>query len=74
MNLNTLIGKTIKSATQMKHPTFDDDGWLLLKFTDGTECLITASYSGYTGESEDEYPTRIGVTDTTLESVDLIPV
>lgn len=74
MNPQNLVGKTITSATQMKHPNYDDNGWLLLKFSDGTECLITASYSGYTGYSEDEYPTRIGLSDTTLETIDLVPV
>ena len=74
MNANNLVGKTITAATQMKHPTYDDSGWLKLNFSDGTECLITAGYQGYTGESEDEYPTCIGVRDTTLESLDLVPV
>ena len=58
----------------MRHPKYDDNGWMLLKFSDGTECLITAGYSEHTGMSEDEYPTRIGLSDTTLETIDLVPV
>lgn len=73
MNFEDLQGKTIAKATQMKKPTYDDDGWLKLEFTDGTSCVIWAGYGGYTGESEDEYPTTIGVieSDDGLEPVSI---
>ena len=63
MKLKDLIGKTITEAEIMKMPAYDDDGWLRLTFTDGTKAVIVASYGGYTGRSEDEYPTRIDITD-----------
>jgi len=56
-----IIGKTIANVTEMKKPEYDDTGWLKLDFTDGTHCVIWASYCGYTGDSEDEYPTCIGI-------------
>lgn len=58
-----LTGKTISAATRMKKPEYDDEGWLRLDFTDGTHCVIVAWYGGYTGESEDEYPTSITIAD-----------
>lgn len=71
MSFKALEGKTIKTATHVKRPTNDDDGWLLLEFTDETKCVICAYYGGYTSESEDEYPTRICVS----ENVDgFVPV
>jgi hypothetical protein len=54
-----LVGKTIASAEQKQHPSYDDDGFLELTFTDGSKCLIVATYCGYSGHSEDEYPTSI---------------
>lgn len=71
MKYKDIIGKTIASVTEMKKPQFDDEGWLRLEFTDGTACTIVSSYGGYTGNSEDEYPTFIGITDK-LEG--LVPV
>ena len=62
MEYKDIIGKTIISVTEMKKPQFDDEGWLRLEFADGTACAIVASYGGYTGNSEDEYPTLIGIT------------
>lgn len=65
-----IIGKTISVITKMKQPGYDDTGWLKLDFTDGTHCIICGDYGGYTGESVDEYPTRIWI----QENVDgLIP-
>lgn len=58
-----LIGKTIKSATQKKLKNCDDTGFLVLDFTDGTTTTIVASYGGYTGNSEDEYPTHIEISE-----------
>lgn len=53
---NELIGKTIKSASILGIKGYDDKPYLLLEFTDGTEVKIIATYGGYTGNSEDEYP------------------
>jgi hypothetical protein len=58
-----ITGKTIAQVTEMKKPEYDDTGWLKLDFTDGTHCVIWAGYDSYTGDSEDEYPTCIGITD-----------
>jgi hypothetical protein len=63
MEFKDLIGKTITAATVKKLAKYDDEGFLELKFSDGTEAVIIASYSGYTGLSEDEYPTRIIIQD-----------
>ncbi|TWU59516.1 hypothetical protein V7x_55940 [Crateriforma conspicua] len=63
MEFSDVVGKTIQSATQMKRPETDDDGWLLLEFTDGTRCMVVAYYGGYTGDSEDEYPTGICISE-----------
>lgn len=65
MDFQDIVGKTIQSATHAKRPEHDDEGWLLLEFTDGSKCVIDAWYGAYTGESEDEYPTSIGITDKT---------
>lgn len=67
MKFNDLVGKTVASATQMKLIQYDDEGYLRLQFTDGTECMIIGGYLSYTGESEDEYPTAIGI----VENIDL---
>ena len=63
MEFKDLIGKTITAAAVKKLAKYDDEGFLELKFSDGTEAVIVASYGGYTGSSEDEYPTYIGITD-----------
>lgn len=63
MKTKDLIGKTIVKATFKKLKEFDDSGFLELKFSDKTSILIVAGYGGYTGESEDEYPTLIAVID-----------
>ena len=56
-----LIGKTIVDATVKKLAKHDDEGFLELKFSDGTEVLIVGTYGGYTGKSEDEYQTFIKI-------------
>ena len=63
IDFKDLIGKTITAATLKKLAKYDDEGFLELKFSDGTEAMIVASYSGYTGSSKDEYPTFIEITD-----------
>lgn len=35
-----------------------------MQFSDGTKATIVAFYGGYTGESEDEYPTGIFITES----------
>lgn len=62
MQFNDLVGKTIKVVQQLQRKGYDDNGFLLIEFTDGEKALIVAGYGGYTGESEDEYPTYIEVT------------
>lgn len=74
MTLEGLKSKTIRSAQFMKHYKHDDEGYLCLFFTDGTKCLITAGYGGYTGESEDEYPTNIGISDREGCFEELVPL
>jgi hypothetical protein len=69
MTPESIIGKTISKVTRMKKPEYDDTGWLKLDFTDGTCCVIWSSYGGYTGSSEDEYPTCIGISDDVAELV-----
>ena len=63
MKYKDLIGKTIENVSHKKLKGYDDEGYLEIKFTDGTIATVVASYGGYTGESEDEYPTYIYVTD-----------
>lgn len=60
-----IVGKTIQAATHVKRPTNDDEGWLLLEFTDGSKCVVYSWYGGYTGDSAEEYPTGISITDKT---------
>lgn len=59
MEFKDLIGKTIIGATQKRLDRYDDEGYLELNFSDGTHAVIVASYGAYTGDSEDEYPTKI---------------
>jgi hypothetical protein len=61
MNTQSLVGKTITSATKMRQREYDDTGYLRLEFSDGTTCDIVAKYGMYTGDSEDEYPTVLRV-------------
>lgn len=57
-----LVGKTITSSEICRQSDeYDDIPYLVLKFSDNTECIVSASYSGYTGDSADEYPTMIYV-------------
>ena len=63
MNFQDIVGKTIQSAMQVKRPIYDDEGYLLLEFTDGSKCVICSWYDRYTGNSEDEYRTGISISD-----------
>lgn len=71
MGIKDLIGKTISDAELLKTPAYDDEGWLRLRFTDGTKAIIVSSYGMYTGSSYDEYPTYIEVND---DDDGLVPV
>lgn len=53
---NEIIGKTITKADLYRLADYDDKPVLKLEFTDGTHCCVVATYGGYSGESEDEYP------------------
>ncbi len=61
--IKDLIGKTIVEAAKLGSTESDDTGWLKLSFSDGTSCVIEASYSEHTGNSWDEYPLDIGLCD-----------
>lgn len=73
MKLNDLVGKTITEATLLKYPELDDEAWLRLRFTDGSECVLEATYGGFTGRSCDEYPAFLVVREKPLPR-DLVPV
>jgi len=62
-DISQLVGKTIVAAQRMKLKDCDDEGYLLLTFSDQSRALIVASYGSYTGKSEDEYPTFLGLTE-----------
>jgi hypothetical protein len=62
MELKDLIGKTIVSAKRKKLVGYYDVGFLELQFSDNTQAVIVATYDcNWTGNSENEYPTRIFV-------------
>ena len=63
MEYKNLIGKTIENVSHKKLKGYDDEGYLEIKFTDGTIATVVSFYGGHTGKSEDEYPTCIYVTD-----------
>lgn len=56
-----IAGKTIVRGTLMKRQEYDDEPYLHLEFSDGSDACVVASYGGYTGGSEDEYPAFISV-------------
>lgn len=56
-----LVGRTIESAQQYKPKEFDDNGFLELRFTDGSVATIVGRYGGYTGKSECEFRTLIEI-------------
>ncbi len=58
-----LVGKTITSAKVKKLKDYNDDGFLALEFSDGTAAIITSYYGEWSGDSLDEYPTHIDITD-----------
>lgn len=67
MKFVDLIDKTILKAKRLKLKEHDDTGYLKLDFSDGTSCVIVSCFGGYTGNSEDEYPTGIFIGDKEIE-------
>jgi hypothetical protein len=61
MKMQDLIGKKIIGAKLQRPSNHDDQGFLKLNFSDGSECLIVAGYDFYTGNSSGEYPTSISI-------------
>lgn len=60
MDFEDLIGKTIVEAERKRLAGYDDSGYLYLKFSDGSEITVVASYDTYRSyESVGEYPTEI---------------
>ena len=59
MEINQIIGKTIKSIKQKQLKDYDDKGYLEIEFTDGCKVIIESIYYCYTGGSRGEYPTGI---------------
>lgn len=72
MKMSDLVGKTITEAVLLKYPELDDEAWLRLRFTDGSECVLEATYGGFTGNSCDEYPSFLVVREKPLPS-DMVP-
>jgi hypothetical protein len=68
MELSDLVGKTITEAVLLKYPELDDEAWLRLRFTDGSECVLEATYGGFSGNSVDEYPAFMVVREKPLPS------
>jgi len=65
LTFDYLIGKTITSATKMVKDDYDDTGYLKLEFSDGTSVVIVGGFDGdWTGDSEGEYKTTIGIVDS----------
>jgi hypothetical protein len=59
--IDLLKGKTILEVEWLRYLDYDDKGYLLLEFHDGTRALIAAYHQGYTAKSRDEYQTNISV-------------
>ena len=73
MKPSELIGKTITSAKRKKLAEYDDEGFLELQFSDGTQATIVAGYWDYTGNSMEEYPTYINIESTPNEELIDLP-
>lgn len=73
MDASDLVGKTISEAVWLKYPELDDEAWLRLRFTDGSECVLEATYGGFTGNSLGEYPSYLVIREKPLP-IDLVPV
>lgn len=65
MKIEDLVGKTIISAKRKRVIGFDDEGFLVLGFSDGTDALLLSHFEdNYTGNSIGEYPTYLSIRDT----------
>lgn len=69
-----LIGKTIKKIESYKVKGYDDTGNLKITFTDNSFVFIEAGYGNYTGNSEDEYPTKINILPLNFQLFELEPI
>jgi hypothetical protein len=71
MDAKELIGKTITNASFKKAVLSDDEGFLVLEFSDDSTCTIIAAYNeSWTGNSAGEYPTKIYIEDGLLQLID----
>ena len=58
----SLVGKTIAHVSRLGSGKTDDEGFLLLDFSDNTSALVVCYHlPDYTGKSENEYPTGLDV-------------
>jgi hypothetical protein len=60
-----MINETLEQAAERFYPISKGGSMWMPSASDcnKAEAVIVASYGGYTGSSEDEYPTYIGITD-----------
>lgn len=59
---NFLHGKTIKSLKRLKLPKYVDDSFILMKFTDGSDLLMSGGHTGqYSPDAIDEYISFLGL-------------
>lgn len=71
MDLDALEGKTILAVRKKTKRGYDDTGYLEIQFTDGTSCIIVSGFDAdWTGLSEGEYATTIGVAETVDDLVE----
>lgn len=56
-----LIGKTIINVELLKNRNTDDSGFVKLTFSDGDTAIVAGGYGRYTGDSNDEFPTKISL-------------
>lgn len=63
MELNKLVGKTISRAEILGVKGYDDQPYMRLTFTDETSITLCASFGGYTGDSVNEYPCWISISE-----------
>lgn len=59
--MSFLVGKTITEVIKARHPYYDDEGYIIMRFSDGSEYTIVAGYGSFTGQSCEEYPTSISI-------------
>ncbi len=62
MKIQDLLGKTIEKIEKSQYKKFDDE-FVKLIFTDGTICYLFGGFGDYSGESLDEYPTYVGMSE-----------